>query len=300
VQRNLQRAASLRRLNNNNRTSGSVKAEPEARIMKKPVECIFRGSIELTEFPRTLEQTDNHVWISKTQHGPVSGLLGVSTSLIDVVVCDHFFDEDPRTSQVVELSHKTGKFDGNVRFRLLLRRYPIKQAEGLRAVTLEISPDAEVPCTVRLRDRYVDQEPVWEQAFIRYSRRVKDIEHSGDILVWHWQRYYRFLCWVDVQDLVTDFSERVLGLTLSEGNRLASRTLYSRARELGWHKLTLLEQAKLDLSGQWHRDDELVAAKARILGTPNGASDATNRASRPGGRFDPKWDRITESEGRGG
>ncbi|MCK9567442.1 hypothetical protein M0R72_00670 [Candidatus Pacearchaeota archaeon] len=253
--------------------------------MKKPIESIVRGTIEISSFQFSLEVTENVVWLSRTMRGVVSGLLGVSTGDIDVVVIDDFFVGRGRWVQVLEVSNKTGKFDGAQRIRLLFRLLPEEQARDLRPVTIDVSADDTVPCTVTVRDRFAGKEVLWQQSFARYSHRLTDPVRAADILTWHWTRYYRFLPWCDVEDLARDFGAEAVGLTLSEANRFASRQLYQRARDQGWHKLTLREQSRWGLKGQWHRDEDYVAAHAKV-GEPNGASEATNRASRTNGRLD--------------
>jgi len=253
--------------------------------MKKPIELIVRGSVEISSFQFSLEATENVVWLSRTMRGVVSGLLGVSTGDIDVVVVDDFFSGRGRWGQVLEISNKTGKFDGTRRIRMLFRLLPEEQARDLRPISLEVSADETVPCTVMVSDRFAGKELLWSQSFVRYSHRLSDPVRAADILTWHWTRYYRFLPWCDVEDLARDFGTAAIGLTLSEANRLASRQLYQRAREQGWRKLTLREQSRWQLRGQWHRDEDCVTARAK-LGAPNGASEASNRASRANGKLD--------------
>lgn len=253
--------------------------------MKKPIESIIRGTVEISSFTFALEATENVVWLSRTMRGVVSGLLGVSTGDIDVVVVDDFVTGRGRWAQVLEVSNKTGKFDDVRRIRLLFRLLPEEQARALRPVEIIVSADDAVPCTVMVRDRFASKDVLWQQSFTRYSHRLSDPLRAADILTWHWQRYYRFLPWCDVEDLARDFGALAVGLTLSMGNRLASRQLYQRARNQGWRKLTMREQARWQLKGQWHRDEDCVMARAKF-GAPNGASEATNRASRPQGRLD--------------
>lgn len=253
--------------------------------MKKPIESIIRGTVEIAAFTFALEATENVVWLSRTMRGVVSGLLGVSTGDVDVVVVDDFLSGRGRWGQVLEVSNKTGKFDGAQRVRLLFRLLPEEQARYLRPIAIDVSADEVVPCTVTVRDRFAGKEVLWQQSFARYSHRLSDPVRAADILTWHWTRYYRFLPWCDVEDLARDFGDSAVGLTLSEANRLSSRQLYQRAREQGWRKLTLREQSRWGLKGQWHQDEDCVAARAK-LGIANGASEATNRASRANGRLD--------------
>jgi hypothetical protein len=258
--------------------------------MKKPISSIVRGVVEIPEFPFALEATGNVVWISKTMKGSVSGLLGISTGDIDVVIVEDFLTGRGRWDQVLEVSEKIGRFDGSKRIRLLFRLLPEEQASLLRPITLQVAADDATPCMVTVSDRFARGAILWQQSFTRYSHRLSDPHRASDVLTWHWTRYYKFLPWADVQDLVKEFGERALGKTLSEANRLASRLLYQRARSQGWHKLTLREQGRWGLKGQWHRDEDLVTAKASF-GYPNGVSDATNRAARPFGALDPHSDR---------
>jgi hypothetical protein len=182
--------------------------------MKKPIELIVRGSVEISSFHFSLEATENVVWLSRTMRGVVSGLLGVSTGDIDVVVVDDFFSGRGRWGQVLEISNKTGKFDGTRRIRMLFRLLPEEQARDLRPISLEVSADETVPCTVMVSDRFAGKELLWSQSFVRYSHRLSDPVRAADILTWHWTRYYRFLPWCDVEDLARDFGTAAIGLTL--------------------------------------------------------------------------------------
>ncbi len=262
--------------------------------MKKPIELITRGTIEISFFTFSLETTENVVWLSPTIRGTVSGLLGVPTGDIDVVMVDDFFTGRGRWLQILEVSYKTGKYDGAQRIRLLFRLLPEEQARNLQPITIDVSTDETVPCTVTIRDRFAGKEILWQQSFARYSHRLTDPTRAVDILTWHWTRYYRFLPWCDIKDLTQEFGESAIDLTLSEANRLASRQLYQRARDQGWRKLTLREQSRWQLRGQWHRDEDCVAVRVKLAGAPNGASEATNRASKPNGRLDA-WEELAES-----
>lgn len=255
--------------------------------MKKPVEVILRGTVELATVPFALEATENVVWLSRTVRGTISGLVGVSTGDVDIVVTDNFLSGRGRWLQVLEICNKIGKFDGTKRIRLCFRLLPEEQARILRPIEISISPDDRAPCTVTVRDRFAGRVTLWEQSFAGFSHELRDPERAGDVVIWHWQRYYRFLQWCDIEDLVANFADKAIGLTLSGANRFASRELYQRAREQGWHKLTLREQSRWGLKGQWHRDGDIVAARAKFAAA-NGASEASNRATRPGGRLEPE------------
>lgn len=265
--------------------------------MKKPVEIILRGTVAIAQFDFSREATDNVVWLSPTMRGQVWGLLGVSTGDIDLVVVDDFFTGRGRWKQILEVSRKIGKFDGSTRIRLLFRLLPEEQAKDLRPIAISVSPDQSVPCMLTVQDRFAGGATLWEQSFVRFSFRISDLQRAGDILTWHWSRYYRFLPWCDVEDLARSFGESIMNLTLSEANRLASRQLYERARQQGWRKLTLREQSRWGLRGQWHRDEDCITARAKF-GAPNGVSEASNRASRPQGRLDAYEDLAAAFDGR--
>jgi hypothetical protein len=262
--------------------------------MKKPIEPILCGTVELDAFPGELESTETRVWLSRTVRGQVHGALGVSTGDLDIVITEDFFTGRGRWQQVLEVARKMGKYGGAQRVRLCLRRSPEEQARDLRPVVLTLTEGYDTLC-VSVRDRYTSQDELYREEFRRWSHIIDDPERCLGILTYHWTSYYLCVPWDDVQGIAVEFREAVMGLTKSAANRLASRMLYDLARKQGWRKLTLREQKRWGLTGQWHRDEECVAARAK-LGAPNGVSEATNRAANGGTLEHPptKWDEVAD------
>lgn len=237
---------------------------------------IFKGKLNRCPQFKT-ESTSREVWISKLVKGSVVGLPGVSTGDLDIIIADDFvIPQNVKDVQVCEVMEKIGKFDGAMRIRICLRRLPGHQTNNLPVVDLVIPEENAIPCTVKVQSEGSD---IWLYKFVRYSHTLTDPQKAGNIIKWHWSRYYNFLQHSDITDLEMTFHCQVLNLTLSEANRLASRLLYARARELGWSKLTLREQKRFGLSGQWHREDAIVSARYARFAEPNYISDYTNNSS---------------------
>lgn len=238
--------------------------------MKKPIEEITRIRLLLSELELELEPTERTVHLAPQVSGMVYAIIGVASSDVDVVVTDDFYTpRDLRDVQIASVSKKSGKYDGAIRDRVVLRRIPGHQARDL--------PEGAV-----WAEQYGDQVDLhvgpWIGTYRSWTRELTDPAHAGDIVRWHWRRYYSFLPEIDLASYAADFGSRVVGLTLAAANRLASRELYAMARAAGWRKLTLREQAALGLEGQWHRD--AAVAKARAAGrTRSGCGEHTLLAS---------------------
>jgi hypothetical protein len=228
--------------------------------MKKPVTEICRivntaGEFEGFEF----EQLERKVHLAPTLTGQVYAITGVASSDIDIVITDDWgTPRNKRDVQVIIASKKRGKYDGKERDRLLFRRFPGHQTTNW--------PSGELVC-----DRYgseldlcivVGNTCPWRATYRVWTHQITDILHAGDIVKWHWQRYYSFLPAADVLTYAEGFHHRCVGMTLASANRLASRELYDIARAAGWHKLTLREQSALGLEGQWHNEETVLKARA--------------------------------------
>jgi hypothetical protein len=226
--------------------------------MKKPIEEICR--IQLLSPPELdLESTERRVHLAPTVSGQCYALRGVASSDIDIVVTDDFdFPRDDRDVMVAIISKKSGKYNGAVRDRILLRRQPSHQCRELPVGDLwsdVYGSERDVVITV-------DGQDIWRATYRVWTHELTDAEHAGQIVRWHWHRYYAFLGKANIESLAAHFGDRAIGHTLAEANRLASRELYGMARAAGWRKLTLREQASLGLEGQWHRDEVVAEHRA--------------------------------------
>jgi hypothetical protein len=227
--------------------------------MKKPITVLARlRSEEPVDLP--LEPIDRRVHISPTITGTVHAIIGIATSDVDVVVTDDYYEpRHPRDECIAEISKKHGKYDGRERDRVLLRRLPGHQTGELTTATLDVLRTDDGRALVVATD--TEGDTLWSGVYRRWTHELTDAEHAGDIVLWHWRRYYSFLSEVEVRSLAKGFPTEAAGLNLAQANRLASRRLYALAREAGWRKLTLREQTKWGLGGQWHREAEIASAR---------------------------------------
>jgi hypothetical protein len=230
--------------------------------MKKPTEEISR--IRLTEFPELeLEYTERVVHLSPTVTGRVYALRGVASSDVDIVITDDAESpRDDRDALIAIVSKKSGKYDGAVRDRLLLRRVPGHQARDVPAGIVYAEYYGSECDLVVAADDDPPTPDLWRGTYRAWTHELTDTTHAGAIPRWHWRRYYSFLPEADLESYAACFGERAVGLTLAEANRLASRELYAMARAAGWRKLTLREQQSLGLEGQWHRDEVVAEHRA--------------------------------------
>lgn len=248
-----------------------------------------------------LEAMSDPVWLSRTQRLDRCSLRGVPAARIDVLV-----DPDVHHADLacVEVGRKAGRYDGAVRSRLTIRRWQADTLPHPPAGRLVVDDDeGSIDLTLFSGDAIV-----WSGS---YDRLRSDLEHYdlSRIVLWHASRYYRFLldepgadidgfarAWpvewayeltgVRVADMESaGRAVKLAGATLAEANRAASRALYALARSYGWRKLTLREQTRWGLTGQWHRDEVVAAARQRVLGLDGditGTGEDTRCAARTG------------------
>lgn len=239
-------------------------------MSKKPVEILDRYRLtDYSDLVLSLEATEDTVWISKTQRGRRYTIRGVPGNIVDVVIVDELNSD---LIPVLEVCDKIGKFDGALRKRFTIRGLPRHQA-----------PATCVFATIDLGD-YVATFRCGDEKNWEFSGWRSDLDVSSDlggIVRWHYDRYYRFLSTADVEAVEEEFKNAGSWGTLAEANRLASRMLYKVARDQGWHKLTLREQQRLGLRGQWHNDAEYSEAQEQYQGrySPTGCGDYTLRSS---------------------
>jgi hypothetical protein len=223
--------------------------------MKKPIEEITRIRLSSTELELELEPTERKVHLSPTVTGTVYAIVGVASSDIDVVVTDDFdCPRDERDVAIAIVSKKSGKYDGAVRDRIVLRRVPGHQARD--------TSEGEIWTESYGAELDIHVGEWWHAIYRQWTHEITDLAHAGDIVRWHWSRYYSFLPEADIATYAEGFGSRCIGLTLAAANRMASRELYAMARSAGWRKLTLREQSALGLEGQWHRDEAVLRARA--------------------------------------
>lgn len=258
-----------------------------------------------------LEITKDVVWLSRASRFDRRTIRGVPAKRVDVLVQEGFAGG----LAIVEVARKAGRFDGAARDRITIRdaatrinpRHATTLGEQMRRMGLIAGGARVFPlsfersddgcyCRLTIGD---PADPCWHKEWgsLRWTP-----ESSADlrrIVEWHASRYYRHLSDDQVDDACAMFvsGARTIG-TLAERNREASRALYEVARQAGWRKLTLREQGRLGLTGQWHRDEVVLAALAVRRGCAAGVGEATLRAGHcaagdaPEG-FDPVFRRAS-------
>jgi len=252
--------------------------------MKKPIEIDLLGKISTDDFDRFLEyleSTEDFVWLSKTIRCRKYTLRGVPASVVDVLIDDNI-DRWPNDPMVVELSKKTGKYDGQLRDRITIRRRQAHQVADIPHICLRCDLDAsKLDVVIRLTIGAERRE---------YATLRSDLNDYSlaRIVMWHWRRYYIHLVDGDMIRAFADHwaieqSESAQRWTLAEANRAASRALYRLSRDEGWRKLTLREREKYDIRSQWVRNEMYAAAVSKRIGNALGVGEYTLYVAHPEG-----------------
>jgi len=206
-----------------------------------------------------LESTDGLIWLTAKRQAKRYGWRGVPCRELDILIED---DVDRTRPLVIEVSSKTGRYDGAVRTRFCVR----SRCAGMDlvgCVELQWSLD---PTGIQFRAvNTLTGEQLWGASYRHLDDAVTP-QDAVRIVGWHQRRYYRMIdaASVDVHGAILQAAiaaEEIV--TLTAANRLASRMLYEQANSEGWRKLTLRQQESLGLTGQWHHETTLVEAYAR-------------------------------------
>lgn len=232
---------------------------------------------DLVALVEVLDATGDPVWLSRSCRCARYTLAGETPHLADV----------PDGYAVrIECSAKPGKYSGHIRDRVAIRLIRKQQAPSV-CVGLAVDVTAE---TIGLS--VLD----WSR---RYDRLRNDLDTYDlrRIVLWHWARYFRHLPYEDAESAASEFSSARTPRSLATANREASRLLYAASRAAGWRRLTLRERAKIwgaDAADRpiWHRDEEILEARADGIEHPTGTGEATRRAALPGGALDAPEDVV--------
>ena len=228
-----------------------------------------------TEFESRLEETGDTIWLSKTTQCRRHGWIGVPCSELDILIEIDGDRPGLVDGQVLEVGRKAGRYDGAERTRLVVR----SRRQGMelaRAVSLRWQ-ETDVGLTLAVLD-IVSTDTLWTAS---YRRLRSELVQDGlvRIVQWHARRYYRMVDTPDAVDEATAEVEAAAPPTITAANRAASRALYRLATEAGWRNLTARQQTRLGLTGQWHREDTLIAAYERLHGVRQTVGDWTLDAS---------------------
>lgn len=261
----------------------------------KMFHCLHRINIsasDLTALRSQCEVTEDPINISGERLRRYT-LRGVPAKQVDVALPMSHQGLEPL---VLEIGEKLGKFDGAKRLRLTIRHWhnslkdagiPIPKGKILidrRENTSEAVEEmsrhvgaGNLQNEPILRDALEEAGSVfnlailwegghWSGSWVILKSDLADYNLSA-VVMWHWNRYYQFLPFEEVQLLAQSFEAshpEIKRLTLAEANRLASRDLYRLARDLGWRKLTLREANKFSLSQGWHPTENVVKRISEI------------------------------------
>jgi len=196
---------------------------------------------------------------------------GVPRKVLSIIIDERLLDDFDDQQIVVEVGRKIGKYDMGERDKISLR----PALDGL----ITSGACEYVDGTIAITD---DLIIVGSVVLISLPPRLRvaplrDDDDFRAIPRWHWSRYYCFLQYDEVSDILSGWE--LLGAeTITEANRRASRAIYRRARELGWRKMTLRELSKNGFSpesGSWH----LQSVIAERNNSPTGCGEYTLRSS---------------------
>ncbi len=221
------------------------------------------------------DRTEDYVWVgakraARPQRLVRATLRGVPAKRIDLALLPEW---DGQSTMAVEIGQKTGRFDGATRTQIVVRHWYSDRPEQMPPFGwLRITQEDE-------QGRFVTVSAQWAGgSYLEHFGRLKSDLAGYDlaaIVMWHHSRYYQCVPYEEARLLADGFKAmfpEIRGMTLAEANRLASRELYRLARNLGWRKLTLKEQRRHGVEGQWHREEE-------IYGSPSGAGEYTLEAA---------------------
>lgn len=236
--------------------------------IKQRIEISIENCLQIL---KDLEWTQNTIHISRTIRCKRANFRGVPAKRVDVCVDEWILqgqpesdNSDPPIGIVMEIGRKTGKYSGDKRWRINIRRW-MKSATPQPWGEVEIERDTK-NFKIAVRPKNMPDSN-WEFKS-RILRNMVDYDNPpAKILMWHATRFY-VRVWrahkEEIEALANAFEPE--GITLAEANREASRAIYRLARDLGWRKLTKREQQKHNLTGAWHREETIAKQKEENFG----------------------------------
>lgn len=202
--------------------------------------------------------------------------LGVPGKLGDVAI--------PATGQadgallVVDISQKTGCYDGAVRWRVTLRWWTAPKAL-LRPPSGRLLVESHGDDELAIIATWAGGG-FWNLSLPRLAYTVCQATDPAGIVFRQAKDYFAHLALDDVRPIANSFTADVpdwRARDINELNRLASRLLYAQSRALGWRKLTLQEKRRHGISAdapQWVRADD-PRLRGGMGGNPSGCGQYT-------------------------
>lgn len=231
-----------------------------------------------------LESCGQDIWLSRTVKCARMNLVGLPAKRLDVIIDRALVDNELSGDEpiVCEIGRKIGKYDNRERIRICFREYGPRLANDPTYTKTEgrIRVSA-VESDYMLEATDIKYNVLWQETLPRL-RAYANPGAAGEILMWHWSRYFRHLPADEIEDIASHF-KLPEGLSITAANRMASNLLYSESRGRGWSKLTVRERERLGLDGgPWIRTDVVAIRRAERMGCdPSGTGEYTRDAAKP-------------------
>lgn len=239
--------------------------------------------------PDELEWTQSRVWLSRTCACGRAGLLGVPLKVVDLLIdaridpTNASREQHPRHITVLEIGQKAGHLSGDLRDRWTWRSVDLHSSLAREVDTFGVVEVDRQPGATQLLVRGGDGLVLFERTYPSLRWVFDREQDAGRILMWHYDRHFRFLPADEAEALAQTFLLSKAIRTVSEANREAERALYHLARALGWRRMTLRERIRVwgPTDGPdrpiWHRQSEVAEMLFKT-----GAGEATHRAAAGG------------------
>lgn len=171
-------------------------------------------------------------------------LSGVPGNKCDVLISDRL---SPDWAIVLEIGKKEGKYNGALRTRFSFRKWSRNARYYNGPGNNQVVIQHDTISVIVNSDKLIVAGRTFTA--IQFDRLKSNLDGytMSSVIMWHWNRYFKFLPHRKVLALANTFERNNPALrqgTLAEANRLANRDLHKLANDLGWHKLTLKEQKR--------------------------------------------------------
>lgn len=237
-------------------------------LVKRVVASSF---LPLTEL---LEETNQVVWLSKTQPLKRCCVKGVPLNKLDVLW-------DGSSEGWLDVGFRHGTFDKKESDRITIRALPKVDGKPVKheAPLGEISTHVEDGR--RLVEVFVADSVTWRKDY-HILRTGVNCDTPAKIVMWHYGRFFRHLAKEHHKDvvLVAD-AWQPQSETLAAQNREAERLLYSLSKELGWVKLPKRVRDHIGIppvhSKQWYKREQVdeIRLHPNRMGELLGISEAS-------------------------
>jgi len=227
----------------------------------KSIEKII--NVTLKELPTLeLEATSLKLYMTKRESGNIFLLRGVPRNKIDICISP----EKIKSNQIYELQllKKAGKYDGNKRWRIIIRPRQCHQVDHLDSARIvSTNDDGKISLSI-----IIGNDVFWEETFKQLRTDIKDY-NLARIVMWQWRKYFTHLKNENIEEFADNWSilnqDKLNIWTLSQANREAAKALYKLSRDSGWKKLCARERLALNAPTTWVKTEWAIWKKAQNL-----------------------------------